>query len=127
MAYEPTNWKTGDVVTSAKLNKLEQGVAAGSGVLVVQMTVDEAANRGTLDKTWQEIHDAAQNSLVFLAASPGTGLEVIVFDGWLRMVDDSRGYAVTFVEIWVDNASVSGGAITLYAETADGYPSGSLD
>lgn len=32
MSYEPTNWKTGDVVTSQKLNKLEQGVAgANSG------------------------------------------------------------------------------------------------
>lgn len=32
MSYSPTTWKSGDVVTSAKLNKLEQGVAeAGSG------------------------------------------------------------------------------------------------
>ncbi len=31
MSYEPTNWKTGDVVTSAKLNKLEQGVADAGG------------------------------------------------------------------------------------------------
>ena len=29
MSYEPTNWKTGDVVTSAKLNKLENAVANG--------------------------------------------------------------------------------------------------
>lgn len=27
MSYEPTNWKTGDVVTSAKLNKIEGGVS----------------------------------------------------------------------------------------------------
>ena len=54
MAYEPTNWKSGDVVTSAKLNKMEQGIAnaGGGGVLVVTNT------DGTLDKTWQEIHDA---------------------------------------------------------------------
>ena len=32
MSYEPTVWKTGDIVSSAKLNKLEEGVAgAGSG------------------------------------------------------------------------------------------------
>lgn len=55
MSYTPTNWKTGDVVTSAKLNKLENGVAdaGGGGVLVVHDT------DGTLDKTWQEIHDAS--------------------------------------------------------------------
>lgn len=51
MPYEPTTWKSGDVVTSAKLNKIEGGIAS-CGVLVV------TDNDGTLDKTWQEIHDA---------------------------------------------------------------------
>ena len=31
MSYTPTEWKSGDVVTSAKLNKLEQGVADATG------------------------------------------------------------------------------------------------
>lgn len=53
MSYEPTVWKDGDLVTSAKLNKLEQGVANGGGVLVVH--VDKNYR---LDKTWQEIYDA---------------------------------------------------------------------
>lgn len=52
MSYEPTNWKDGDLVTSAKLNKIEQGIAAGGGILIVHN------ENGTLDKTWQEIHDA---------------------------------------------------------------------
>lgn len=39
MSYEPTNWKSGDVVTSAKLNKLEQGVADAGGVMLVVNTV----------------------------------------------------------------------------------------
>lgn len=56
MAYEPTNWKSGDVVTSAKLNKLEQGVAGAGGILVVHATKE--GDISTLDKTWQEIHDA---------------------------------------------------------------------
>lgn len=53
MSYEPTNWQAGDIVTSAKLNKLEQGVANGGGILIVHS--DE---NGILDKTWQEIYDA---------------------------------------------------------------------
>ena len=53
MSYEPTNWKDGDLVTSAKLNKIEQGIAAGGGVLIVHVDKNK-----TLDKTWQEIHDA---------------------------------------------------------------------
>ena len=53
MSYEPTVWQTGDVVTSAKLNKLENGVAnAGGGVLIVHVT------DGVLDKTWKELDDA---------------------------------------------------------------------
>lgn len=29
MAYEPTEWKDGDLITADQMNKLEQGVAAG--------------------------------------------------------------------------------------------------
>lgn len=60
MAYEPTTWKTGDVVTSAKLNKLEQGVTAAGG-LVVTMTVtfgETDPERAVLDKTAGEIISA---------------------------------------------------------------------
>lgn len=60
MAYEPTNWRTGDVVTSAKLNKLEQGVAAGGG-LIVNMTVtwgETDPESVVLDKTAGEIISA---------------------------------------------------------------------
>lgn len=61
MAYEPTVWKSGDVITSTKLNKLENGVAeagggTGGGVLVVNATSTET--EVVLDKTWKEIYDA---------------------------------------------------------------------
>ena len=57
MSYEPTNWKDGDLVTSAKLNKIEQGIAAGGGILIVHVT-ENGEDGFILDKTWQEIHDA---------------------------------------------------------------------
>ena len=57
MSYEPTQWKDGDLVTSAKLNKIEQGIAAGGGILIVHQ-IDNGEDAPTLDKTWQEIHDA---------------------------------------------------------------------
>lgn len=55
MSYTPTEWKSGDTVTSAKLNKMEAGIAEGcsGGVLVVN-----SSNDGTLDKTWVEIYEA---------------------------------------------------------------------
>lgn len=74
MAYEPTNWKAGDTVTSAKLNKLEQGVASAGdgGVLIV--SVDETM---TLDKTWKEIHDALANgTIVVFSDSDETGVNL---------------------------------------------------
>ena len=58
MSYEPTNWKDGDLVTSAKLNKLEQGVA-NSNHDTVMMTAENNNNTVTftVNKTWQEIWD----------------------------------------------------------------------
>lgn len=44
MAYEPTQWQAGDTITSAKLNKLEQGVSDSSnngGVFIVEITATE--------------------------------------------------------------------------------------
>lgn len=66
MSYEPTEWKTGDVVTAAKLNKLEDGVAnagggGSGGGLVVHMVEDLEAETATLDKTWAEINAVVMN------------------------------------------------------------------
>ena len=55
MSYTKQTWSTGDTVTAAKLNHMEDGIAeagggsSGGGVLVVH-DVD-----GTLDKTYSEI------------------------------------------------------------------------
>lgn len=89
MSYTPTTWAAGDTVTAAKLNKLEQGVASSGGVLVVN--IDEEYT--TLDKTWQEIHDALahgipcvtvytyddveQGQIVSVSASAGTGQHIV--------------------------------------------------
>lgn len=55
MAYVKQTWQTGDTVTSAKLNHMEDGIAAAGGAALV-VNCDSETN--TLDKTWQEIHDA---------------------------------------------------------------------
>lgn len=90
MSYEPTNWKTGDVVTSAKLNKLENAVAGGK--MLVVHSVDN-----TLDKTWQEVYDAFhQNDFVVLYMieegdnyySQEIGLIAkVIYDGEIYTVD----------------------------------------
>ena len=48
MAYEPTQWRSGDTITSERLNKMEQGIASGGSgdayVLHTTMTVTPAEN-----------------------------------------------------------------------------------
>lgn len=60
MSYDKQNWQTGDVITANKLNHIEDGIAGagGGGVLVINAYYDEQTDKATLDKTWQEIHDA---------------------------------------------------------------------
>lgn len=69
MSYEKQTWQTGDIVTSAKLNHMEDGIAAagsggggGGGALVVNADM----NTGALDKTAGEIMAAAKTGLVLL-------------------------------------------------------------
>lgn len=59
MAYEKQTWKTGDVVTSAKLNHLEDGVAGG-GNLLVEFTFDPENETYTCNKTFAEVYSAVQ-------------------------------------------------------------------
>lgn len=67
MSYTPTNWKSGDVVTSTKLNKLEQGVAAaGGGALLVNGVYDAQSDTTVLDKTAAEIWAAMQSGIVLV-------------------------------------------------------------
>ena len=54
MSYNPTQWSAGDTVTSAKLNKMEQGIK--NNIFVTNIIVENGITH--LDKTWQEIYDA---------------------------------------------------------------------
>ena len=60
MSYTPTEWKAGDTVTSAKLNKIEQGISNNSSnVLMVEM---EEISFG-----YQSILDATEIAAAFIA------------------------------------------------------------
>ena len=110
MSYEPTNWKDGDLVTSAKLNKMEQGIANGGGILFC----NEDSN-GRLDKTWQEIYDAP-----------------ICFVETVHNEDNHKIRAVSCVTYVAYNADLNPGeqytletdSETYKADSADSYPVG---
>ena len=70
MAYTPTNWECGDVVTAEALNKIENGIANASGggneiVVIRAASISEDGNNIiiTTDKTWQEIFDALTDGI----------------------------------------------------------------
>ena len=50
MAYEPTQWRSGDTITSERLNKMEQGIAGGGSgefyALHTTITVTSSENDG---------------------------------------------------------------------------------
>lgn len=81
MAYNPTNWECGDVVTAEKLNKLEEAVEDlsiaidGEGGLVItgdhtgEATEDQCPDGGTVfytSTTWQEVYDAMHSQKVVI-------------------------------------------------------------
>lgn len=57
MSYTPTEWKSGDTVTSAKLNKMEQGIASGSSVVMPIYTTSDMETF-TCNMTFAEIASA---------------------------------------------------------------------
>lgn len=112
MSYTPTNWKAGDVITSEKLNKLENGVAgSGGGALIVNDN-----DSGTLDKTWQEISDAVEAGSVVLVYNGSDIDRSIRYLGGLFSEDGDYGVA------FVDYSSGSARIWLFVADSADGYP-----
>ena len=115
MAYEKNNWQSGDVVTSEKLNHLEDGVSNAGGTLVIGgFSNNQYGNvTGTSDKTWQEIHDA-------LAA----GKECIAI-----FHDGDMVWRAVIIRVYYDGEGtyVIGEDIAATCDSPDGYPAASTE
>ena len=116
MSYEPTVWATGDVITSTKLNKLENGLAeasggGGGGVLVANLD----PQTGALDKTWNEI-SSSSFAVVKLELMPNS-YEIRPVYSILVAPNDPR---YTIMVIKIVNAEV--GVMIFTATSADDYP-----
>lgn len=102
MAYEPTSWSTGDIVTAEKLNKLENGIASSGGeIFIVNTLLDEETGGMILDKTWQEIKDAFDSGKLILGvAAYGTEEQWqagIAYLFGLMSNDSTHSYACIFL------------------------------
>lgn len=119
MSYTPNTWKSGDVVTSAKLNNIENGIA--SAVLKVNAIMDEQTGTMTLDKTWQEINDAGF-AVMALPYDGGEGFGFAQVTGVYKVIRVGSGYTY-FVGGVAFSAEGSATALSLATDSADGYPS----
>ena len=121
MSYEPTTWKDGDIVTSAKLNKLEQGVAS-SEILVVNEEYDEDNDCNVLDKTIQEIANA---KLCFLKMVE----DITGINGWsyAPLTEIFSAVVPNDYDIPVEGYYINFDNDThFYSATEDGYPTDSI-
>ncbi len=116
MSYEPTNWQAGDTVTSAKLNKIEQGIANGgirivhmieiepSGELVQEASQGETAQNDTspamrLDITPNDLEDILNNGQlpILLYEDVSNSREIYMsFSGYAKQTGT---YICTFVDM----------------------------
>lgn len=125
MAYNPTNWECGDVVTAELLNKLEEavenlsvivdGMDGGDSKFVIGL--DTSTNK--LDKTWQEIYDAmnqGQSAVVRFSTPTGS-----IHESPVTSVVSADSYSVTVITPPVGTeASVQ--TSVFIASSANGYP-----
>lgn len=56
MAYIPTEWASGDIITAEKLNKAEAGIESANSALLVNIVWNEAT--GTFDTKYKDIFEA---------------------------------------------------------------------
>lgn len=135
MSYTPTQWKAGDTVTSAKLNKMEQGIAGGANILIAHIieTTQEADDGGSsgpelrstststpsvptarLDKTAKEILDADFTFVVTDSQDEMTAHRYFMFiTNILQNLETGES------QFLVPNGI---GSIVFYAATEDDYP-----
>lgn len=116
MAYTPTEWVTGDVITAVKLNKLENGVAAIDGVMVVPAE-DDGTNT-TLTATYAQIAAALSAGIpVFIKVSltESENYYFFVFNNGI-VSGDTDSYNINAFDFG------SGTTSEFSTDSADGYP-----
>ena len=101
MAYTPTEWSNGDVITAEKLNKIEGGVASG----IKRVTVLRSG--GDTDSPTFSIEDSSFNEIksffdaggfVYVALTDGVGAdaESDYRDYQIHILEDTGAHTFTF-------------------------------
>lgn len=120
MAYTPTTWQTGDTITAAGLNKMEQGIANAGGAFFVDTSFDLDTSTTTCNKTAQEIAEAFASGLPVIVGFMDSEHDsysirpIVSFDYSNYVPEDFYFNMVTF--------NSSGGTISWTADSASSYP-----
>lgn len=135
MAYTPTEWQSGDIVTSAKLNKIENGIASagGGGVMYVTIT-DEVVEGETVysaDKTVDEIITAVNSGKDVRAIFAGvycylldcvedSGIKTTEFSSTTAILDEGSTTTAILTSIFISmNNEGSGDVIDVQQFTGE--------
>ena len=87
MAYEPTEWHTGDTITEEKLNKIEQGIDATNGLLYFDN------GTGSLGVSYSDIATMLDNGVIPFFIANGNLVQYVGGGQY------SEGYATSFFVI----------------------------
>lgn len=107
MAYTPTVWETGDVITAVKLNKAENGIAA-AGAYIVEMS-EVTLSGATLYASYNDLVSHLDKEII--AQFNSLEDDHVLLRAFLISLSEGEGYTATF--------STGTETIEFYAESAD--------
>ena len=118
MAYTPTSWETGDVITAEKLNKAENGIAA-SEAFVVPVSYDDETYTMTLDASWNELYANKNRLVLAVYESEDNDGNPVVYPMYLTCIFVNDGtYSATFI-MYSGEANIQLQSTTFTASSAD--------
>ena len=121
MAYEPKEWICGETITAEALNHIEDGLAEcceSKGALGILGTLDASTEAKTLNKTWQEIYEAAHSGAVCSIYQTDDDAHEILIEPIVEVWSVSNQYVV--ISLFSSGVNVT---LRRYSTTsADGYP-----
>lgn len=97
MAYTPTVWETGDIITAEKLNNIEEGIAA-AGAYIVPIVMDSETNLYILQASFDDISAAVSAGRLVMAkfSTSDTDFGLRFLYAVSYMADQDKPYQVFF-------------------------------
>lgn len=112
MTYTPTTWRAGDTITSARLNRMEQGIATGGGVLMVEM---EYTKDGEDNITGAVLNEYTEN---IVSAFLGGSAVIVQMDMSEMSIEEVSGTGYIRINTLMDALEDKGGYVIVLSESS---------